>query len=306
MSHVRRWGIGLPIVLALSISGGLAGQAAFAADRVVAVVEPTPTTPVVEAPPAEPEPVEPEPVIVPPVVEPEPEPEPPPPVVTPPVVTPPVTTPTTPPVTTPPVTTPPVTTPTTPPVTTPTKPPVTTPVTPPVAVPTTKPTSTAAPIVPVAGTPSKPVAQKTTTSTKPVPVPATVYEATDTVIIAPSAPQIPVPTTTPAPTNLWEEPLYAAGSPGPADTTAVTALLGSLVLLIALGLALLARAIVLRMRRLNRPKSRQYSVSEDEARLVPQSAGVPEFTEFDQTVRTGGTVFRHPGVIGPPPPPQVL
>lgn len=301
MSHVRRWGIGLPLVLALSISGGLAGQAAFAADRVV-IVEPTPTTPVVEAPPAEPEP---EPVIVPPVVEPEPEPEPPP-VVTPPVVTPPVVTPpvVTPPVTTP--TTPPVTTPTNPPVTTPTNPPVTTPVTPPVAVPTSKPTSTAAPTAPVAGTPSKSAAQKTTTTTKPVPVPATVYETTDTVIVAPSAPQIPVPTATPAPVNLWEEPLYAAGSPSPADTTAVTALLGSLVLLIVLGLALLARAIVLRMRRLNRPTSRPSGVPEDEARLVLQSAGVAEFTEFDPPVRTGGPVFRHPGVIGPPPPPQVL
>lgn len=127
----------------------------------------------------------------------------------------------------------------------------------------------------------------------PVPVPApsqTTGTITEPTVddyyaeVIPSVPQIPIPTTTPEAVTLWNVPTYAVGAEAPEDRTAQYALMASLGLVVVLGLVMLGRGLVLKIRSIRRPPSQRYGLSEDEATASLAPGDSPHFTAFDKMV----------------------
>lgn len=160
----------------------------------------------------------------------------------------------------------------------------------PATCPTVQPTATAVP---------SPAASEPAAEVDPVPIPDEVeYTYTEEAVAVPSAPQIPIPTITPEPVILWDVPTYAEGSERPIDRTPIYALIGSLALLIVLGVALLGRGLVAKIRGIRKPIGQRYGLSEAEATTALAPGDASDFTAFDHMVLS---YDRHPEPPAAPP-----
>lgn len=145
--------------------------------------------------------------------------------------------------------------------------------------------ATCPPVQPTATATPSPAASETADEVVAAPIPDEVeYTYTEEAVVVPSAPQIPIPTITPAPVILWDVPTYAEGSERPLDRTPIYALIGSLALLVVLGVALLGRGIVAKVRGIRKPIGQQYGLTETEASSALAPGDTSDFTAFDHMV----------------------